>query len=152
MSTAPSPGPGTPVGAARRCRACGARLRQQESWCSLCHSSVLDDEPALSTPVEASAPAKPVEPGALVEPGEPVEPGAPVGPVERPADPAVAAAADRLLAQLAAAEAGRARESGLTALQGRLGVRGGGAMLAAIGGAILLVVGILGLTLLGLLL
>jgi uncharacterized protein GlcG (DUF336 family) len=62
-----------------------------------------------------------------------------------------AAEADRLIARLAAAEADRDRESGLTALHGKLGAYPGG-VLAAIGGLVLLGIGVIGLTLLGLLL
>jgi len=61
------------------------------------------------------------------------------------------AEADRLIARLAAAEADRDRESGFAALHGRLGAYPGG-VLAAIGGLLLLGIGVIGLTLLGLLL
>jgi hypothetical protein len=58
---------------------------------------------------------------------------------------------DRLIGELAAAEADRGRESRLGQLQDRFGTRGGAVTLAVIGGVVLLAVAILGLTVLGLL-
>jgi hypothetical protein len=76
------------------------------------------------------------------------------GSAGRPAfghDPAITATVDRLIAELAAAEADRGRESRLGQLQGRFGTRGGAVTLAVIGGVALLAVAIVGLTVLGLL-
>jgi hypothetical protein len=67
----------------------------------------------------------------------------------------VVAVAERLLAELAAAEARSEENSALGSLHARMsefGGRGGGALLAVVGGTVLLVVTILGMTLLGLLL
>ena len=125
-----------------RCPSCGSRLRPEESWCSLCHHNLLTDKP-----VEVAEPAARGGPKGLDGPatfvthmlaGEPL------------ADPVAAATADRLIAQLAVAEADRDRESGFGALFAQLGARGG-VVLAAISGVLLLAVGILGLTLFGLL-
>lgn len=133
MSSSSLPGPGTSTGSATRCRGCGARMRPEETWCSLCHRSVLEVEPA------AAEAQRPPEAQAAAEPG-------------RPVDPTVLAQADRLIAELAATQARDGRESPLQALQSRFGERSAGLILAGLGGLVLLAVGILGLTLLGLLL
>jgi hypothetical protein len=77
------------------------------------------------------------------------------GAAARALDPGVIAVAERLLAELAAAEARSEENSALGSLHARMsefGGRGGGALLAVVGGTVLLVVTILGMTLLGLLL
>ena len=119
---------------ARKCASCGARLRSDEQWCSLCHTAV--------SPIQG-------EP----QPGR--EPSAePVPQPEPKIDPAVDAVAARLLAELAAAEALRDQGTSLGALQQRLGGlsrRTTVLLLAGLGGTLLLVLAILGLTLIGLL-
>lgn len=104
-------------------------MRPEESWCSLCHHSVQS-----ATPVEPRVDG----PGVMTN--------------HEPTDPVVVATADRLIAELAAAAADRGRESRLRTLQTKFGVRGGGVVLAVSGGVVLLAIGVLGLTLLGLLL
>ena len=178
MSSSSSPGPTSPTsppGATARCRGCGARLRPGDTWCSLCHRNVLDGPEPGPAELESHRPSVP-EPalgaqartdpalGAQARTGPAFGAEARTGPALAPApraaaddersptDPAVLAAADRLIAQLASAEAALNRESPLNALQGRLGTRGGGVTLAVVGGLVLLGIGLLGLTLLGLLL
>jgi hypothetical protein len=162
MSSTPSSQPRRSAGPATRCPACGSRLRPEETWCSLCHHNLLavpgTAAPLLvteaaagtagtaGTGVAGAAGAAPDGPEperlSLVKSGS-----ASAGP-----STAVVSAADRLIAQLAAAEAERARTSGLGALHSRLGSRSGGVILAVVGGVVLLVAGVLGLSLLGLLL
>jgi hypothetical protein len=170
MSSPSSSGPRNAAAAGARCRACGSRLRPTDTWCSLCHTSVapVGGEAGSGAGPEPAGPLDPGLPSAFSGPSTPTgadradpvaaaDPADPADPVATPdsADPVAAAdpvvAADRLLAELAAAEAERARESGVGALQRKLGLRGG-LLIAVAGGAALLIVGILGLTLLGMLL
>jgi cytochrome c553 len=153
MSSAPSSGPRHARDAVGRCASCGARLRSEETWCSLCHAAVPEAMAADRWAPLLPAPAvEPVPKGA--EPGADGEP-----------DPAVSGRADQLadqlLAELAAAEALRAQQTGLGALQlrfgsmlglGDLSERSRGIVLAVGGGIFMLFAGIIGLTLLGLLL
>jgi hypothetical protein len=136
------------AGSVTRCVACGSRLRPEENWCSLCHHSVSAGAPARPGDEAPTPPGDEAQLGPETEPEPFLRLPAPVEPVP---DPVVIAAADRLIAELAAAEAGRDRESGLGSLQDRLGARSG-LVLAVGGGVMLLVIGILGLTLLGLML
>ena len=76
----------------------------------------------------------------------------PTATTERPADGEPLSAADLLIAELAAAEAERIRDSRFGGLHSRFGTRNGGVILAVVGGLVLLATGIVGLTLLGLLL
>lgn len=138
--SSPAPPPPRPAAAAR-CPACGSRLRPDEKWCSLCHRDVVIIDPQAA-PVEEERTTD-LAPASFVE-HRPA--------IERPADPVAAAAADKLITELAAAEAVRNRESGISTLSGQLGGRSGGLIVASIGGVALLVVIILGLTLLGLVL
>jgi hypothetical protein len=152
MTSSPS---STPPGTGQitRCSACGSRLRPEESWCSLCHHRVADDVPP-AVPAAAAGPGAeldPVGPVDPVGPGDPADASIPVAPT-RPADPAVLAQAEQLLAVLAATEAEHGRDSRFSVLQNWVGSRGGGAIVAAAGGVLLLIVGMLGLTLLGVLL
>jgi len=140
MTSSPPSGARQARGSAIRCPACGSRIRPEESWCSLCHHSLLEPEPA-------AAQLGFLEP----ESQQPVSLKKRDPAVQSATDPSVIATADRLIAELAAAEAARARESGLAGMQGRFGGRNGGVILAVVGGVLLLVIGILGLTLLGLL-
>jgi hypothetical protein len=122
-----------------KCSACGRRLRPAETWCSLCHTVV------PSVPVVPSGPSVPRQAESAPAAGRD-------GPVEL--DPAVDAVATRLLVELSAAESFRERGSGLGSVKLRLGgfgERTTGILVAVIGGMLLLVVAILGLTLLGLL-
>ena len=144
------PGPWGPAGAAKpsaaaRCRNCGARLRPEETWCSLCHQNVVDETPSVPEPrVEPLAEtALSPEPGA--QQSEPVAAGRPAADV----DPDVAAAADRMLAELAASVTAGGQESRFGALRGSLGPYGG-MILGLAAGVALLACGLLGLTLLGL--
>lgn len=161
MSSSPSFRPQNAAEPVNRCPSCGSRVRPEDSWCSLCHHNL---RPTASEPTFEPAPT--TEPGATTKPGPGGTPSAVTGEpargplslvktglasVERP-DPAVLSEADRLIAELAAAEAERARESGFGTWSGRLGTRTGGVLLAVVGGVVLLVTGLLGLSLLGLLL
>jgi hypothetical protein len=158
MSSAPSTGPRSAAGTQTRCQSCGSRLRPEETWCSLCHTPV-----ATAKDESQWAP--------LIPPEEPVR--AAVPPDENPllaasaaaaayvaalrsdapreADPDVAATAARLISELAASEADRSRESRFAQLQDRFGVsgKGGVVLIAAGGGVLFLVVGLVGLTVLG---
>jgi hypothetical protein len=165
MSSTPSSQPRRSAGPATRCPACGSRLRPEETWCSLCHHNLLA-VPGTAAPLPVTeAAAGTAGPAGTAGTGVAGAAGAaPDGPEpERlslvksgsaSAGPstAVVSAADRLIAQLAAAEAERARTSGLGALHSRLGSRSGGVILAVVGGVVLLGAGVLGLSLLGLLL
>jgi hypothetical protein len=164
MSSTPSSQPRRSAGPVTRCPACGSRLRPEETWCSLCHHNLLAvPETAAPLPVTEAAVTEAAGTGAAGT-GAAGAGAAPDGPEpERlslvksgsaSAGPstAVLSAADRLIAQLAAAEAERARTSGLGALHSRLGSRSGGVILAVVGGVVLLMAGVLGLSLLGLLL
>jgi hypothetical protein len=143
MSSSPSSRPRTAGSQTARCHSCGSRLRPEETWCSLCHQKVptdTSDPTDISDPADTSAPAKPEPEPSLA---------APVGRLSaKQAD----AEADRLITALAAAEADRARESRFGALQDRFGTGRSGLVLAVIGGVLMLGVGLVGLTVLGLLL
>jgi hypothetical protein len=141
-------------------------LRPEETWCSLCHQRV----PA-ATPIESDAGpaehAKSRETGPRQQASQPlvdrvgellvdrvgeglvdqVGEGTVNGRKARSSDEA-----DRLIAKLAAAEADRHRDSRLAALHGKFGTARGGVMLAGIGGVVLLVIAVIGMTVLGLLL
>ena len=149
MSSPPLPGPSSPAGAAKpsatRCRNCGARLRPEETWCSLCHQNVVDETPNVPEPR-----AEPLaEPGPFPEPGaDPAESGPPARP-GADLDPELESAADRMLAELAASVTARSQESRFGALRSSLGPYGG-MILGLAAGITLLACGLLGLTLLGL--
>ena len=150
MTSSPPSGARQARGSAIRCPACGSRIRPEESWCSLCHHSLLAAEPAAAQPgflePESHQPESQQPESQQQVSLKKRDPA-----VQSATDPSVIATADRLIAELAAAEAARARESGLAGMQGRFGGRNGGVILAVVGGVLLLVIGILGLTLLGLL-
>jgi len=155
MSSAPppeTPSPETPrAGADLRCRSCGAKVRAEETWCSLCHTLIASDaagaapsEPVPSEPAPASAAsaASPASAASAASAGD--EPGP--GPHEH--DPEAVAAADRLLAQLAADENAREDPWNVVPKGGLSGRRG---MALAVGGGVAFaLVIVLGLTLLGL--
>jgi hypothetical protein len=149
---------------AGRCTSCGARLRPEESWCSLCHASV-PEAPVLAEwapPVEESIIRGAADQGVadLGESGEGESGQRAVvvggeGAATAESDAEIAAAADQLLAELKRAEALLARESGLGKLRDLLGERSPRAtavLLAGAGGVGLLILTILGLTLIGLVL
>jgi len=156
MSSSPSSGPRHVLETDGRCRSCGARLRPDDAWCSLCHA------PVATEPVPAQWAPPPSAPPADVPedtPEDVVEPSAVeddelewTGPRPDP-DPEVSAAADELIAELAVLEARRDRESGIGALRQRFGglsPRAAALVLAAGVGVGLLVVVLLGLTVVGL--
>jgi len=158
MSSPSSPVARHAVPAVGRCSNCGSRLRPDEVWCSLCHTSVAGLPAQGGTDLE---PGTDVVPGTEVESSTDVEPGTEVASAvvgeraEKELDPAVAAVADKMLAELEVAEADRARESGLESFRRRFGGLEGnqGAIILAVGGGVfLLALSMVGLTLLGLLL
>ena len=162
MSSSPFAGSSPRAGTELRCRTCRARLRPEETWCSLCHTPVAT--------VEDTSQWAP-----LIPPEEPVRAPAPrMAAAENPLAAASAAAAeyvagrstdgepeprtldrdpdavaDRLIADLAVAEAARGQESRFAVWSSRFSGRGGGVMLAAVGGVVLLAAGLIGLTVLG---
>jgi hypothetical protein len=186
MSSSPSSRSAQASGTDRRCTKCGSRVRPEENWCSLCHTSIaapgkgesewgsiaalvdeLGDIPAdepQPPPDSAAEPESAADDSATDASGDDSATDASGDDsatddedanLDRSAARAEAAlAADRLLTELAAAEARRKRESGLNALQDKLGVggRSTAVLIAAVGGALLLILTILGMTLLGLLL
>jgi hypothetical protein len=136
MTSLPPSGPRpSPALKPARCHSCGARLPPDASWCSLCHADVrarTPDRPAPSVAAEAQ-----------------------VSEAEAEAEPELdATLADRLIAELAAHESKAATQSWLGRVQARLDGSGApnGVVIGVIGGGLLLVVGLLGLTVLGLLL
>ncbi len=169
MSSSPSSRPRNDGGPTARCHSCGSRLRPEETWCSLCHQRVL-----AATPIEPDAgPAELAKSGEIGPFKEGTQASQPLvdrvgellvdrvgeGLVDRVGEATVngrkarsSDEADRLIAKLAAAEADRHRDSRLAALHGRFGTARGGVMLAGIGGVILLVIAVIGMTVLGLLL
>jgi hypothetical protein len=182
MSSSPSSGPRHAQVTTGRCAACGARLRPEEKWCSLCHTVVPEERVGAqwAPPVQAAivpdlgesevrnTPDQIVElrddtdlrdgelrDGAEPGNGEREDGGRRASAVSGEPDPAVIAAADQLLAQLRIAEAVLARESGLGQVRQRLGgmsPRNAALLLAGVGGTVLLAVTVLGLTLIGLVL
>jgi hypothetical protein len=168
MSSLPSSRSVKTSGTDLRCTKCGSRVRPEQTWCSLCHTSIsapgdwgsvtelvgelgdaLADEPS---PVSAAASdAATADEGVRAD--EAVAADQSAAQVEA-AQAEAALTADRLLVELAAAESGRTRESRLSALQGKLGLGGRSTaiLIAGAGGVLLLTVMFLGLTLLGLLL
>jgi hypothetical protein len=183
MSSSPSSRSVTAAGNDARCPKCDARVRPGQTWCSLCHTDLSAASEEASTPAVVDelgdGPADTPQPADTADPSD-AEPSNADPSTAEPAtaatsnaetsnaDPAdeeltpersaalaeAALAADRMLVELAAAEADRARESGVHALQGRLGTGGRSTamLIAGVGGALLLAVIVLGLTLLGLLL
>jgi hypothetical protein len=158
MSSLPASGPRHVMETAGRCASCGARLRAEERWCSLCHASVPEAGVVAewAPSAEASIILGAADQGVADE-GESGEServvGADVPAVESDAE--TAAAADQLLAELKRAEVLLARGSGLGKLRDLFGVsspRATALLLAGVGGVCLLVVMILGLTLIGLVL
>jgi hypothetical protein len=159
MSSSPSTGPRSASGTQTRCQSCGSRLRPEETWCSLCHTPVATakDESQWAPlippeePVRAPVPrdGNPLEAASAAAAAYIAARGAHTP--RREADADVAATAARLLSELAASEADRSRETRFAQLQDRIGVSGkGGAVLIAAGGGVLfLVVGLVGLTVLG---
>jgi hypothetical protein len=141
MSSAPPPPPRHAVTAADRCLSCGSRLRPDEAWCSLCHTKVAiqgePDRPGQGADAESDDGAETPGPDASSVP-----------------DPELAAVADRMLAELAASEKLVETQSRLGLLRLKLTGSGsrGPVALAVGGGVLLLVLGVLGLTVLGLLL
>jgi hypothetical protein len=134
VSTAPTPETPRPE-ADLRCLVCGAKVRTEENWCSLCHTPV-----GQGGPVEEPAPATDGTDGTDSTDGD--------RPAPRPVDPEAAAAAEKLLAQLAADEAAREATWNVVPREGLSGRRG---MALAIGGGVAFaVLLVLGLTLLGL--
>jgi hypothetical protein len=107
-----------------RCAECGARVRPDDEWCTLCLTPVASPEP-------------PVEPRLADEPG-PVVAEAAVGDRGEAAERAVAEAAERLLIELRAGETHRLPPR-LAAIRPR--TKGAEALLACAGG--LLTVGVL---------
>jgi hypothetical protein len=159
MSSSPSSRSVSASGTDRRCTKCGSRVRPEQTWCSLCHTSV--SAPSADESKWGSVAALVDELGDTLadEPPPPPFSAASTSAEDVTADRSTARAqavlsADRLLIQLAAAEAGRSRESRLSALQEKLGTggRSTAVLIAGIGGALLLAITVLGLTLLGLLL
>ena len=109
--------------AVQRCAECGARVRPDDEWCTLCLTPVAVPEPPLEP-----------EPARLAD--EPVS--ADEEPTDEDAGRALAAAAERLLAELRVGEAHRLPPR-LAAVRPR--TKGAEALLACGGG--LLMVGVL---------
>ncbi len=165
MSSSPTSGPRHAVSTDGRCVSCGSRLRPDDAWCSLCHTPVATESvPAQWAPPVTADPAPdndttpaddPVEQDDLGPDGlgkddeDDVAPGG----LRPDPGPEVSAAADQMIAELAAMEARRERESGVGLLRQRfsgLSPRAAALVLAAGVGVGLLVVIILGLTVVGL--
>ncbi|MEZ0490734.1 hypothetical protein AB2L28_00600 [Kineococcus sp. TBRC 1896] len=95
QAPAPAPaGPARAAVAAQRCPSCGARTRPEESWCSLCHTSLLPAPVPPTTPATSATPATPAPGPAPSRPARVVEDdggqlaldlGAPAGTPGRPA-------------------------------------------------------------------
>lgn len=159
MSSAPSSGPRHVVDA-DKCRNCGARLRPEATWCSLCHTTVagVPEAGRWAPLLPADRPLADAVSELRREPSATETAPMQATPEPRPADPELEAAAERLLAELAQDEARRDRQTRLAAFRQwfeRLtGLTGAGRelVLAVSGGVVLLAGLILGLTLLGLLL
>jgi hypothetical protein len=138
VSAAPSPESPRPE-ADLRCLVCGAKVRPEENWCSLCHTPVghTPDGPAATAPDGADTPS-----GAAGTAGDGERPA------PREVDPEAVAAAEKLLAQLAADEAAREDTWNVVPREGLSGRRG--TALAIGGGVAFALLLVLGLTLLGL--
>src|SRR5690349_2659953 len=166
MSSSSSSRPRSVTGPVTRCPACGSRVRPAETWCSLCHHNLVASatpkpaadqallEPVVLDPVaqelDAEVEAGPAEVGAGSADGDAGSAAADHEAIDEATEAAAESEADRLLAGLAADEAERARESRLHGWQNRFAGRSGPVILAVVGSAVLLVIGMLGLTLLGL--
>ncbi|MEW1957239.1 hypothetical protein [Kineococcus sp. NPDC059986] len=61
---APPVPPAAPAAAPERCPSCGARTRPEETWCSLCHTSLLPTAAPVPEPALPAAPAASTAPAA----------------------------------------------------------------------------------------
>ena len=147
MSFSPEPTHAAAAGTTR-CRSCGSRLRPEDEWCTLCLTRVAPEEPE-----EPQQSEQPEEPAAGATEPEPLAADSPVeadaedaarddeddedDPDEAARRRAREAEAERMLAELAATES-RALPPRLAALN--TGGRAGGAVLATLGGVVVLAV------------
>jgi hypothetical protein len=150
MSFSPEPTHAAAAGTTR-CRSCGSRLRPEDEWCTLCLTRVAPEEP--EEPQQSEQPEEPAAGAAEPEPlaaDRPVEADAEDAagddgddeddeddPDEAARRRAREAEAERMLAELAATES-RALPPRLAALN--TGGRAGGAVLATLGGVVVLAV------------
>ncbi|WP_432562825.1 hypothetical protein [Kineococcus sp. SYSU DK003] len=124
----PGPVPG-PVARPQRCPSCGARVRAEQEWCSLCHTSLLPTPAPESAPEPAPEPvAAPavLEAGVLVREDEDGQLALDLGAATRAGRPALdAGQVERMLGDLARTSARPVR--GLGSRKAKVLVAAGGA-------------------------